>query len=126
MLARPNSNQRHSQKYSEILNNCNSKDLSITPIQKLLLTSITERDISAQETCHLLLSIPLYHSSRSYVSLNLNDEAVRWVVGTGSNKVGIAYSTINEARRISKSPLTRYWSRPEEFEDFSLYKLYLT
>ncbi|CAG8559029.1 9051_t:CDS:10, partial [Scutellospora calospora] len=33
-----------------------------------------KRDISAQETCHLLLGIPLYHSSRTFVSLNINKE----------------------------------------------------
>src|SRR4051812_32902524 len=67
--------------FSEILNQVlsNSKpdDPILTPVQKLLLHSVAERDISAQETCHLLLGIPLYHSSRSFVSLNLNKEAAR-------------------------------------------------
>ena len=49
--------------FSKILNDSNPDDPSLTSIQKLLLNSIAERDISAQETCHLLLSIPLFHSS---------------------------------------------------------------
>ena len=49
--------------FSKILNDSNPDDPSLTSIQKLLLNSIAERDISAQETCHLLLSISLFHSS---------------------------------------------------------------
>ncbi len=112
--------------FDQILKNSNPDDSSLTSIQKLLLNSVAERDISAQETCHLLLSIPLYHSSRACVSLNLNDEAPRWIRGTGSNESGEDFSPINEAGRTSQSPLKRYWNQPEEFEEFSLFKLYLT
>ncbi len=63
--------------FNQILNNSNPEDASLTSIQKLLLSSVAERDISAQETCHLLLGIPLYHSSRSFVSLNVNEESAR-------------------------------------------------
>jgi len=49
--------------FTQILNNSEDNDSSLSSIQKLLLTSVAERDISAQETCHLLLSLPLYHSS---------------------------------------------------------------
>ncbi|CAG8560438.1 2322_t:CDS:2 [Rhizophagus irregularis] len=34
--------------------------------------SVSERDISAQETDNLLLGIPLYHSSRTFITLNLH------------------------------------------------------
>jgi len=112
--------------FNQILNNSDPNDSSLTLIQKLLISSVAKKDISAQEICHLLLNISLYHSSRLYVSLNLNDEAARWIVRTGSNEDDRDYSTINEVGRTSRSPLTRYWNRPEEFEDFSLYKLYLT
>ena len=67
--------------FSEILNQILSEssldDLILTSVQKLLLHSVAERDISAQETCHLLLGIPLYHSSRAFVFLNLNKESPR-------------------------------------------------
>ena len=84
-----------------------------------MLKSIAERDISAQETCHLLLGIPLYHSSRSFVSLNINAETARWVQGSGgeSNK---------EGGHTTKSILKRYWERPQNLEEFSLFKLNLT
>jgi hypothetical protein len=49
--------------FNQILSNSNPEENSLGSIQKLLLNSIAERDISAQETCHLLMGIPLYHSS---------------------------------------------------------------
>ncbi|CAG8803458.1 10099_t:CDS:2 [Cetraspora pellucida] len=60
---------------NRILNNSRTGDSSLGMFQKLLLHTIAERDISTQETCHLLLSIPLYHSSHRFVTLNLNKEA---------------------------------------------------
>jgi ATP-dependent DNA helicase PIF1 len=97
--------------YNQILCASNPDDPSLNSIQKLLLQSISERDISAQETSHLLLGIPLYHSSRSFVSLNLNREAPR-VLG-------------NDTGRTTKSALKKYWDRPAEFEEFSLFQLNL-
>ena len=82
--------------FKQILNKSNLEENSLASIQKLLLASVSERDISAQETCHLLLSIPLYHSSRQYVSLNLNEEAIRWIRGTGSNGNDEAHTKIKE------------------------------
>ncbi|CAG8802972.1 2782_t:CDS:2, partial [Cetraspora pellucida] len=109
--------------FSDILNHilCNSRpeDSSLVAIQRLLLHNVAERDISAQETCHLLLGIPLYHSSRSFISLNLNTETPRWLRGTGNN-------TVSEAGMTSRSVLRTYQDRPVEYEDFSLYKLNLT
>jgi hypothetical protein len=70
--------------FNEILRNSEPGETSLNPIQKLILHSVAERDISAQETCHLILSTPLYHSSRAFVTLNLNKESARWLRGTGS------------------------------------------
>ena len=109
--------------FNQILNNSRPDENPLTSVQKLLLNSIAERDISAQETCHLLLSIPLYHSSRQCVSLNLNAEAPRLLQGTGSNQENIA---TEEAGRTTKSALRKYWERAEQFQNFSMYKLYLT
>jgi len=112
--------------FNQILNNSKSNDPSLTSIQKLLLSSIAERDISAQETCHLLLGIPLYHSSRQFVTLNLNEQAVRWIRGTGSSDNNDEFNSINDAGRTTQSPLKSYWNRPEDLEEFSLFRLYLT
>jgi DNA replication protein DnaC len=113
-----------SQILNRILNNSNSTDKLLAPVQKLLLHSVAERDISAQETCHLLLGIPLYHSSRTFFSLNLNKETPRWLRGTGVNEDGNSRE-IENIGWTTRSTLKIYWDRPSEFENFSLYKLYL-
>ncbi len=112
--------------FNQIISTSQEDETSLTTIQKLLLHSVSERDISAQETTHLLLGIPLYHSSRLFISLNLNKEAPRWLRGTGGNEEGVGTSLGNDVGHTGKSPLKNYWDRPEEFEDFSLYKLNLT
>ena len=112
--------------FDQILNESNPNDPSLVSIQKLLLNSVSERDISVQETCHLLLSIPLYHSSRTFVSLNLNEKVPRWIHGIGSRPNGEEFTAINDAGRTNHSPLKRYWNRPENFKEFSLFMLYLT
>ncbi|GBB86546.1 hypothetical protein RclHR1_12970009 [Rhizophagus clarus] len=114
------SSQAFSEIFEQILNNSNSDDSSLTSIQKLLFNSVSERDISAQETCHLLNGTALYHSSRSFVSLNINKKGLRWIQGTGSQ------DNVEDTGRTTQSALKRYWDQPEELEDFSLFELYLT
>jgi hypothetical protein len=110
--------------FNQILNNSNPNDLSLALIQKLLLNSVSERDISAQETCHLLLGLLLYHSSRTFVFLNLNEISPRWICGTGSGSNGKELF-INDARCTNQSPLKKYWNRPDNLEDLSLFVAYL-
>ena len=62
---------------NQILNESKPEDQILAPVQRLLLSSVAEHDISAQETCHILLGLPLYHSSQQFVFLNLNKEAPR-------------------------------------------------
>src|SRR2546429_3592229 len=107
--------------FSRIINNSNPSDSSLTAIQGLLLRSVAERDISAQETCYLLLGLPLYHSSRQFVTLNLNKDAPRWLCGSGNT----SFSTEDEFDQTVSSPLQKYWIRPVELEDLSLHQLYL-
>src|SRR2546423_1107786 len=110
--------------FNQIIDRSKPKEKMTTLIQKLLLSSIAERDISAQETCHLLLSLPLYHSSRQCITLNLNEEAPRWLYGTGTGTDG-NFSQNEEVGRTVLSPLQKYWDRPTELEDISLFQLYL-
>src|SRR4051812_42853896 len=70
---------------NKILDNSNPNDSALTAFQSLLLQTVAECDISAQETCHLLLGIPLYYSSHQFVTLNLNKQTHRWICGTGNN-----------------------------------------
>ena len=40
-------------------------DRTVKAVQKLFINTVGERDYSAQETCHLLLQLPMYKASRS-------------------------------------------------------------
>ena len=53
---------------------CRNKDKEITAkkiICNMLISTILERDYSAQETAHLLMGLPLHLSSRKIVTLSL-------------------------------------------------------
>ena len=58
--------------YSSIVRGLQEGDKSLKAVQKLLINSVGERDYSAQETCHLLLQLPLYMASREFVILSLD------------------------------------------------------
>jgi len=45
---------------------------SLRAVQKLLINSVGERDYSAQETCHLLLQLPMFRASRDFIVLSLD------------------------------------------------------
>ena len=45
---------------------------SLKMVQKLMISSVGERDYSAQETCHLLMGLPMYRASRDFVYLTLD------------------------------------------------------
>ena len=47
-------------------------DPSIVAIQKFLSETLVDRDIEAQETCHMLQKLPLTFCSRTFLSLNVN------------------------------------------------------
>ena len=40
---------------------------SLKAVQKLLISSVGERDYSAQETCHILLQLPMFMASRDFI-----------------------------------------------------------
>ncbi|GBC03494.1 hypothetical protein RclHR1_05150004 [Rhizophagus clarus] len=61
---------------TRIVNNSDPSDSSLSAVQRLLLQTVVKHDISAQETCHLLLGLPLYRSSHQFVSLNLNKDVL--------------------------------------------------
>jgi len=63
---------------SEIYSKCVSSinpsvtDPTKTVIRKCLIQSVGERDFSAQETAHLLLSLPLYRCTFNFVTVSLD------------------------------------------------------
>ena len=58
--------------YSTIVRGLKDDDKPLKAIQKLLMKSLSARDYSSQETCHLLLQLPMYMSTREYVILSLD------------------------------------------------------
>ncbi len=108
---------------NRILNDSNSDASSLSAFQALLLHTVAERDISTQETCHILLGLPLYHSSRQFVSLNLNKQTPRWLCSSGYDDE--SFPANGEVGRTVQSPLQKYWDRPVELEDVTLYELHL-
>ena len=53
--------------YANIVRNIREDSTSLKAVQKLLINSVDDRDYSAQETCHLLLQLPLIRSLSSLV-----------------------------------------------------------
>ena len=58
--------------FSTIVRSLKDDSTSLKAVQKLLINSVGERDYSAQETCHLLLQLPMYRASRDFVVLSLD------------------------------------------------------
>ena len=58
--------------YGNILKTMKDNGSSLKVVQKIMISSVGERDYSAQETCHLLLGLPMYRASRDFVYLTLD------------------------------------------------------
>ena len=54
--------------YSTIMKSLKDDDKSLKVVQKILINSVGETDYSVQETCHLLLQLPMYmhHETLSF------------------------------------------------------------
>ena len=57
--------------YTNIVKSLKHDSSALKLIQKLLINSVGERDFSAQETCHLLLQLPLVKPTRDPVILRI-------------------------------------------------------
>jgi len=58
--------------FASIVRTLNEENSSLKAVQKLLINSIADRDYSAQETCHLLLQLPMFKTSRNFVVLSMD------------------------------------------------------
>ena len=98
--------------YATIVRNLKDDDRSLKAVQKLLMKTLSERDFSAQETCHLLLQLPMSLSTREYVYLSLD----------GSREIQNNLEEGSTATALST--LDKYVERPStsEFEDITLLK----
>ena len=96
--------------FSNIMSTLKDDGTSLQVVQKLLINSVGERDYSAQETCHLLLQLPMYKASRDFVILSLD----------GSREVD---DKLEDDRAVTlDSQLDHYTARPTtpDFEELTL------
>ena len=55
--------------FTNIVRSLKDDNTLLKAVQKLLINSVGERDYSAQETCHLLLQLPMFRTSRDFIML---------------------------------------------------------
>ena len=58
--------------FAKIVRSLKDDNTSLKAVQKLLINSVGKRDYSAQETCHLLLQLPMFKASRDFIVLRLD------------------------------------------------------
>lgn len=59
--------------FTNVVRSLKDDNTSLKAVQKLLINSVGERDYSAQETCHLLLQLPMFRASRDFITLSLDE-----------------------------------------------------
>ena len=96
--------------FTTIVRSLKDDSTSQKAVQKLLINSVGERDYSAQETCHILLQLPMFRASRDFVMLSLD----------GSHAVEEHLTEDQPATALSA--LDHYTTRPStpEFQDMTL------
>ncbi|KAL2497795.1 Uncharacterized protein Adt_23345 [Abeliophyllum distichum] len=87
-------------------------------IKRLLVKSVSERDISAQEVCYLLMGYPLTNSSRKCVLLNVSETSIL------SLSLRRSHDTDGEdVVGTDPSFVIFYMTRPFEYENFTLLQM---
>ena len=78
--------------------------------RKLLTKNIVERDVGAQETCHMLLELSLVECSRNFVNLNVSHKIFKPVTRTNEG----------ESEELLESFIDAYRRRLSSMEILSL------
>lgn len=71
------SSETYHQMLMRLSNMENPDDIATCAHRTLLIETVIERDIGSQETCHMLLELPLMESSRRFVNLNVSHEVFK-------------------------------------------------
>ena len=58
--------------FKKIVRSLKDGNRSLKAVQKLLIHTVGDRPYSAQETCHILLQLPMYKASRDFIVLSLD------------------------------------------------------
>ncbi|KAE8739677.1 hypothetical protein FOCC_FOCC014815 [Frankliniella occidentalis] len=102
---------------SKVCSSMVSSEKATKAIQKVLIKNCVERDISAQEVCHILMGAKLYSASgRKFVVVFTKETA--WVP-LECNEVSEVNN--NSENREGKTFLAKYKTRPEQLCNVSLY-----
>ena len=59
--------------FTTIVRGLREGNTSLKAVQKLLINTVGERDYSAQETCHLLLQLPMFKAFCDFIVLSLDE-----------------------------------------------------
>ena len=79
------SSETYHQMLVRLANIENPNEAASKAYKRLLTETLIERDIGAQETCHMLLELPLVESSRVFVTLNVSREVFKPVIKNEEN-----------------------------------------
>ena len=103
-----------SSSYIDILNAIVSNEASDSPakaaIQKIMISTLGERNYSAQEVIHIVMGYSLHKASRSFVTLTIRDD--EWN--------NIVLNQTEETVRVRESQVDKYKSRPANLEGVDL------
>ncbi len=78
-------NEPRSETLKKVSAMCNiqaPRDSARRVVQEVLTASVADRDISAQEVMHLLLSLPMHMSTRDFISVDTGDYRIITMIGT--------------------------------------------
>ena len=104
------SSETYHQMLVRLANIENPDEVASKAYKRLLTETLIERDIGAQETCHMLLELPLVESSRVFVTLNVSREVFKIEIKNEEND--------DEAHL--KNFIERYINRPYAIESVTL------
>ena len=94
--------------FTRIVRSLKDGNRSLKAVQKLLIHSVGDRDYSAQETCHILLQLPMYKASRDFIVLSLDGS--RAILSSMFNKMAVLlpsplWTTTFPDRQLPPSPI---------------------
>ena len=83
-------------------------------VSKIMNKLIGKRDYSAQETCYILLKLPLYKDSRVVLSVDCRPPDRHGRV--------LEFSEAEEVIQKKKTSYKKYLDRPDDIEDVSYFE----
>ena len=111
--------------FAKIVRSLKDDNTSLKAVQKLLINSVGEKDYSAQETCHLLLQLPMFKASRDFTVLSLDgSRAAQEQLDEGQPATALSILD-NYIARPATLPCPRNWVRTHPAGERMLWSLYV-